>query len=97
MIIINFNFLIMTEQERIENLEREVRELKAANWQMKVGARAEKMGIPESRIREGFAISSTATDAELDEHLKKVAAHFRKEELQVSDGDLKTAASNMVR
>ena len=88
----------MTEQEkRIEALEKEVRELKSANWQMKVNAKAEKMGIPESRIKEGFAINSTATDAELEDHLKKVAAHFQKEELQVSDGDLKTAATNMVR
>ena len=54
----------MTEQEkRIEALEKEVRELKTANWQMKVSAKAEKMGIPESRIKEGFAINSTATDA----------------------------------
>ena len=88
----------MTEQEkRIEALESEVLKLKAANWQMKVNAKAEKIGIPESRIKEGFAINSTATDAELDEHLKKVAAHDQKEELQVSDGDLKTAATNMVR
>lgn len=88
----------MTEQEkRIEALEKEVRELKAANWQMKVNAKAEKMGIPESRIKEGFAINSTATDTELEDHLKKVAAHFRKEELQVSDDDLKTVAENLVR
>ena len=88
----------MTEQEkRIEALEKEVQELKTANWQMKVNVRAEKMGIPESRIKEGFAVNSTATDAELDEHLKKVAAHFQKEELQVRDSDLKTAANSMVR
>lgn len=88
----------MTEQEkRIEALEKEVQELKTANWHMKINARAEKMGIPESRIKEGFAINSTATDAELDEHLKKVAAHFQKEELQVSDSDLKTAAKSMVK
>lgn len=88
----------MKEQEKkIEALEKEVQELKLQNWQMKVNAKAEKMGIPESRIKEGFAINCTATDAELEDHLKKVAAHFQKEELQVSDGDLKTAASNMVR
>ena len=87
----------MTEQERIEALEKVVQELKSANWQMKVNAKAEKLGIPESRIKEGFAISSTATDAELEEHLSKVAAHFQKEELQVSDSDLKTAARTMVR
>lgn len=88
----------MTEQEkRIEALEKEVRELKTANWQMKVNTMAEKMGIPESRIKEGFAITSTATDTELEDHLKKVAAHFQKEELQVNDGDLKTAALNLIR
>ena len=88
----------MTEQEkRIDALEKEVRELKTANWQMIVNARSEKMGIPESRIKEGFAINSTATDAELEDHLKKVAAHFQKEELQVSDSDLKTAAKSMVK
>ena len=88
----------MTEQQkRIDALEKEVRELKTANWQMIVNARAEKMGIPESRIKEGFAINRTATDTELEDYLKKVAAHFQKEELQVSDGDLKTAASNLIR
>ncbi len=87
----------MTDQERIESLEKEVRELKSANWQMKINARAEKMGIPESRIREGFAVADTSTDAELEEYLKKVAARFQKEELQVSNGDLKTAVSNMIR
>ena len=88
----------MTEQEkRIEALEKEVRELKTANWQMKVNTKAEKKGIPESRIKEGFAINSTATDTELENYLKKVAAHFQKEELQVNDGDLKTAALNLIR
>ncbi len=88
----------MTEQEkRIEALAKEVYELKRQNWQAKVNAKASEMGIPELRIREGFAIDSTATEAEIDEHLKKVAAHFQKEELQVSDNDLKTVASNMIR
>lgn len=85
----------MTEQERIDALEIEVQQLKKAEFENKVNAKAVAMGIPESRILEGFSLSGNESAEEVDSHLKRVASHYKKP--QIKSEDLKAVAEQLTK
>ena len=61
-------------QEKYEALEKEKTEASRANTIM---SKAKELGIPDWRIKEGFAISADADEAAINSHLATVATNLK--------------------
>ena len=61
-------------QEKYEALEKEKAESARANT---ILSKAKELGIPEWRIKEGFAISAEADEAAINSHLTTVATNLK--------------------
>ena len=85
----------MTEQERIEALEKEVQQLKQADFENRINAKATAMGIPESRVKEGFALTGSESAEEIESHLKRVASRYQKP--KVNAEEIKAVAKQLIR
>lgn len=87
----------MTEQEkRIEALEQQVREIKSVEQQKNLSSRALKLGISQSRIDEGFALTGSESEEETEAYLKKIAQNYKQQSV-VNATDIKKAAESLAK
>lgn len=96
-IISNFKEYFMIEQEkRIEALEMQVQEMKLVEQQKYLSSRALELGIPQSRIDEGFALTGSESEEETESYLKKIAQNYKQQSV-VNATDIKKAAESLAK
>lgn len=73
-----------TIKELQETIQKQAEEAKAkeeaaakADHEAKILSKAKELGIPESRINEGFTLSDDATDETIETYLSKVANNYK--------------------
>lgn len=88
----------MTEEEKqkLESLEQQIQEMKMAEQKNKLSARAIELGIPKSRIDEGFALTGSESETEVEAHLQKIAEHYHHTP-KVADADVQKAAECLIK
>ena len=66
-----------TYNEQMEAQSKTIKELQETIQKQAEEAKAKELGIPESRINEGFTLSDDATDEAIETYLSKVANNYK--------------------
>ena len=66
-----------TYNEQMETQSKTIKELQETIQKQAEEAKAKELGIPESRINEGFTLSDDATDEAIETYLSKVANNYK--------------------
>ena len=66
-----------TYNEQMEEQSKTIKELQETIQKQAEEAKAKELGIPDSRINEGFTLSDDATDETIETYLSKVANNYK--------------------